>query len=99
MPSTLSWKTITHTMGRSSNKVRPIVCFLDAEISDAVEQGDAQLLVQVLIKNTLMDGFSDQQRTVPRQNLLLRILISRVRQKQQLFEIHFSSPPSFFRSF
>lgn len=72
---------------------------LDAEILDAVEQSNAQLLIQVLIKAAVGQRLFQQQRPVKLHDLYNCSFPAAFGLEQQILEIHDLPPPNSFRSF
>ena len=72
---------------------------LDTEFVDTVEQGNAQLLIEILIENAAGQRFFEQQGSVEVQYLHSGRLAAILRLKQKFLEIHLLSPSNSFRSF
>ena len=69
---------------------------LDAELTDAVQQRHAQLLVQVFIKHTVDDGLLHQQRLIEFQDGLLSLGVIVLSPGHQVLKIHVIPHSSFF---
>lgn len=69
---------------------------LDTELTDAVQQRHAQLLVQVFIKHAVDDGLLHQQRLIEFQNGLLSLEVIVLGSGYQVLKIHAIPHSSFF---
>lgn len=79
--------------------MRPALFALDTEIANAVEQSDAQLLIQILIKTAVGQRLFQQQRPVKLHDLYNCGFLAAFGLEQQILEIHDLPPPNSFRSF